>query len=375
MQLCLGATYSWSVYVGDIKALLSLSQTMAQLPFSVFYFVFPATMMVSGMIMTRIGPRNSAMLGGALFGSGWIIGSLGQTSYIFTILGNGLIAGIGAGLAYIVPIATCIKWFPNHKGLVTGVAVAGFGGGAALISKLAGNLLSDGLTPFTLFQYLGIGFLVLTICAGFWMINPPKLETSAVKRISFKEIFSSRPFLLLYFAMFTGLSAGFAINANIKELFTGSSVSAGVSAVAFFALANAAGRITWGLIFDRMESKTVIQLNLVLQALLLFMAPVILSSSFGLQLFAALTGFNYGGVLVVYAGSVARIWGAEKVATIYGWLFSSNIPGAAAPLLAAFVFDRTGSFNLPLAGIGLLILLAIFLLQVNSKAISPRSEQ
>ena len=161
MQLCLGATYSWSVYVQDIRALLGLSQAQAQIPFSVFYFVFPATMVVSGLVLNRIGPRFSAMLGGALFASGWIIGSFGLSNFSFTILGNGVLAGIGAGIAYIVPISTCMKWFPHQKGLVTGIAVAGFGGGAALVSKIGGYLLAQGATPFDSFKLFGIGFLLL----------------------------------------------------------------------------------------------------------------------------------------------------------------------------------------------------------------------
>ena len=120
MQICLGATYSWSIYVQEIKTLLHISQATAQLPFSVFYFVFPATMIISGTIMARIGPRTSAMIGGVLFGGGWILSSFGSRAFVLTVMGNGLIAGVGAGLAYIVPIATCIQWFPKYKGLVTG---------------------------------------------------------------------------------------------------------------------------------------------------------------------------------------------------------------------------------------------------------------
>ncbi|HBG18856.1 MAG TPA: hypothetical protein DDY32_06145, partial [Desulfobulbaceae bacterium] len=129
MQMCLGATYSWSVYVQPLKALAGLQQGSAQIPFTVFYFVFPLTVMFAGMLLPRLGPRVCAVTGGLCFGGGWLLASLGVHSFVFTILGIGLLAGIGAGMAYIVPIAVCIRWFPRAKGLVTGVAVAGFGGG------------------------------------------------------------------------------------------------------------------------------------------------------------------------------------------------------------------------------------------------------
>jgi OFA family oxalate/formate antiporter-like MFS transporter len=367
MQVCLGATYSWSVYVHHIKSILDISQTQAQIPFSVFYFIFPATMIFSGTLVDRIGPRFSTILGGVLFGSGWLISSFGASNFIFTILGNGLIAGIGAGIAYIVPISTCIKWFPNNKGLVTGVAVAGFGGGAALVSYISGYLLKLGLTPFQLFAYLGIAFLFLIVFAGFFMKNPPDFTLSNSISLKFRDIITDSRFIILYFSMFTGLAAGFAINANIKELFQSATLLTGVSAVSFFAIANAAGRVIWGSIFDRASSRVIIQINLLSQALLLFASPFILISAPGLQLFAVLSGFNYGGVLVIYAGSVARIWGAEKVGSIYGWLFSSNIPGAVAPLFAGYFFDRTGTFTTPLYIIGAIILSAIVILQVSKE--------
>jgi MFS transporter, OFA family, oxalate/formate antiporter len=372
MQLCLGATYSWSVYVQHLKTTLDISQAQAQIPFSVFYFIFPATMIFSGALLDRIGPRIATFLGGTLFGCGWLLSSFGEVSFALSIIGNGVIAGIGAGIAYIVPISTCIKWFPNNKGLVTGVAVAGFGGGAALVSSASGYLLELGMTPFELFFYLGITFMFLIITSGMVMKNPPGFIMLDSAKPKFKNIVTDKRFILLYFSMATGLAAGFAVNANIKELFQSATILAGVSAVSFFAIANAAGRVIWGSLFDRRQSKTILQVNLLAQALLLIASPFILTSSTGLLIFAVLSGFNYGGVLSIYAGTVARIWGADKVGSIYGWLFSSNIPGAVAPLLAGFYYDHNGSFTIPLYVISFIIIVAIFLLQFNKEHFDNR---
>ncbi len=365
MQLCLGATYSWSVYVQQIKALVNISQAQAQIPFSVFYFVFPLTMIFSGILIEKFSPRVAAISGGVLFGCGWLISSLGGDNFIYTILGNGLIAGVGAGIAYIVPISTCIKWFPDNKGLVTGVAVAGFGGGAALVSTIAGYLLKLNFTPFALFGYFGLVFMFLIVFSAFFMKNPADFSKTDTLKLGFLEVVTDKRFMILYFAMFTGLAAGFAVSANIKQLYESATLMTGVKAVSFFAIANAIGRIVWGSFFDRFKSRTIIQLNLLAQALLLFMSPFILTSSAGLQVFAALAGFNYGGILVVYAGSVARIWGANKVGSIYGWLFSANIPGAIAPLLAGYFYDQTGSFTVPMYMIAVAILTAILIVHFN----------
>ncbi len=370
MQLCLGATYSWSVYVQNLKSLMGISQAQAQIPFSVFYFIFPLTMIFSGTLVDKFGPRLAAITGGILFGSGWLISSFGIYNFNYTILGNGVIAGIGAGIAYIVPISTCIKWFPNNKGLVTGVAVAGFGGGAALVSTVAGYLIKLNFTPFTLFGYFGIVFLVLIVFSGFFMQNPPNFSKADTIKLGFREVLTDKRFIILYFAMFTGLAAGFAINANIKEFYKAATLMTGVSAVSFFAIANAIGRVAWGGIFDRFDSRSIIQLNLLSQALLLFASPFIVTSPLGLQIFAAIAGFNYGGVLVIYAGSVARVWGADKVGSIYGWLFSANIPGAVAPLFAGYFYDKTGSFTIPLYTLAIIILIAIAILNMTKERYS-----
>lgn len=372
MQMCLGATYSWSVYVKHLKEITGLPQGPVQLPFSVFYFAFPATMILAGSLLRRIGPRLCAMGGGLLFGGGWIVAGLGERNFTITVLGIGLMAGIGVGFAYIVPIATCIQWFPRHKGLVTGIAVAGFGGGAALVTQVAGYLMShQGSTPFQAFVVLGAAFLVLVMSAGYCMQHPPQSIPRRGKPLAVRQVISDPLFRVLYLAMFTGLSAGFAVNANLKELFPHVSIETGIRAVALFAVANAAGRISWGWVFDWIGACTAIQINLFLQAILLVAAPLVLSSAVGLLVFSFLAGLNYGGVLVLYATSVANHWGSGKVGQVYGLLFSANIPAAISPILAGLIFDRTGSFTIPLWGIGGGILVAVILVRWSASLFGP----
>lgn len=368
MQICLGATYSWSVYVASLRGLTGLGQGGVQLPFSLFYFVFPLTMIFSGTFLEKYGPRSCAMAGGALFGTGWMVAGLGGVHFFFTIAGIGLVAGMGAGIAYIVPLSTCMRWFPRNRGMVTGVAVAGFGGGAALVSQAAGMMMEHmHKSPFQVFVSMGMVFLLLTLCAGFIMQNPEGEHFQSDSRPAF-EVLSTKVFWILYFAMFSGLAAGFAVNANLKELYPASGAAAGVTAVSLFALANAGGRITWGALFDRFTSKRVIELNLVIQALLLVSAAFFLKSQAGFYLFAALSGFNYGGVLVLYASAAAAVWGADKMGPIYGWLFSANIPAALAPVFAGWCFDLHKSFTTPFLIIGGLLILAVFIIPIIKEA-------
>lgn len=352
MQMCLGATYSWSVYVQPLKSLTGLQQGPVQVPFTTFYFIFPLTMMLAGTILPRIGPRLSAVTGGVLFGGGWLLASFGEQTFLYTTLGIGVLSGIGAGMAYIVPIAVSIRWFPKSKGLVTGIAVAGFGGGAALVSQIGGYLMESlGHTPFDIFFIFGLIFMGVVMTAGAMMHYPEDEQKSGCTKqsVSFITIIKHPIFQILYGAMFIGLAAGFAVNANLKELFEGENmVQLGITGVSLFALANACGRIGWGMFFDRVKAATAIKSNLLLQSCVLATAPTLLSSASGFLLVATLTGFNYGGVLVIYVSSASRCWGAEKVSQIYGWLFSSNIPASLAPILAGLVFDALNSFDMAL---------------------------
>lgn len=360
MQMCLGATYSWSVYVQPLKALTGLQQGPVQVPFTVFYFVFPLSMLITGNLLHKIGTRRSAMIGGILFGGGWVLASLGDISFLYTVLGIGVLAGMGAGMAYVIPIAVCIRWFPQNKGLVTGIAVAGFGGGAALVSQVGDWCMNGlGFTPFTVFLLLGGVFMLMVFGAGSTMVSPKDQKRAHRPRhISPRHLLGNPTFAVLYIAMFTGLAAGFAVNANLKEMFTGpgDAVRTGVLAVSFFALANAFGRVVWGSIFDKITSNTAIQCNLLLQALVLVLAIFLTESPMGFYLFALLTGFNYGGMLVIYVSSATRLWGSENVGQVYGWLFSSNIPASLSPIVAGMIYDSHQSFHLVYIGLASLLL-------------------
>jgi MFS transporter, OFA family, oxalate/formate antiporter len=376
MQVCLGATYSWSVYVDSIKQLTGLNQGAAQVPFSLFYFAFPATVILAGMLLPRFGPRRCAVAGGVIFGCGWMLASFGDRHFAFTVLGIGLLGGVGAGLAYIVPIAVCIPWFPGHKGLVTGIAVAGFGGGAALVSQAGGYMMAEcGVTPFQAFGLFGLLFVALVPCAGFFMRFPPGMAKSGPARLAVSAILRRREFAILFVAMLTGLAAGFAVNANLKQFSPGQTAKVCIMAVSLFAVANALGRITWGLISDKVDAATAIRANLIMQAIALAAALNLLDTAAGLWGFALLTGFNYGGVLVLYAATVARIWGSENVGQVYGLLFSANILAAATPVLAGYSYDAYGGFDMALSILAALLIAAALWVWKNAGMLNAAKMQ
>lgn len=346
MQMCLGATYSWTVFVRPIRELTGLSQGIAQIPFTTFYFAFPVTLLFSGSILRNLGPRRSAVLGTIVFCSGWAVAGLGGAStFAFVVIGVGLLAGVGVGCAYIVPIAVGNRWFPKQPGLVTGIAVAGFAVGAALIGLGAEALmLGWGASPFQTLALLGAAFLLLGVPAATAMEFPKGAEAPALASPGRLELLRSREFRQLLPAMVAGLAAGFAVNSNLKDLDPAGQIVSGAGAVSVFAVANAAGRIVWGYLFDRMLPSSVIRLNLFSQAAVLAAVFLIVNDLPGLLVFAGLAGFNYGGMLVLYASTVARRWGVQHVGQVYGLLFTANIVASPAPMLAGFSLDLFGSF-------------------------------
>jgi len=346
MQTCLGATYAWSVFVSPIRNLTGVSQTIAQIPFTTFYFAFPITLLFSGSILNSLGARRSAITGTLLFCLGWALAGFGGShSFASVILGVGLLSGIGVGMAYIVPIAVGNRWFPHRPGLVTGIAVAGFAGGAALVSLGAeAMILSGGRTPFQALTLLGFTFLVLAVPAATQMEFPDRADLATVVPPRRTELLRMVAFRQLFLAMVAGLAAGFAVSSNLKDLSPIADLSAGAIAVSVFAGANAVGRIVWGWVFDRMLPSSVIRLNLVAQAAVLAGVFLVVIDLPSLVIFAALAGFNYGGVLVLYASAVARRWGLEHLGHAYGLLFTANVVASPAPMLAGLSLDVSGSF-------------------------------
>ncbi len=355
LQVCLGAIYAWSVFVGPLRLAAGLTQTVAQLPFTFFYFCFPLTMLFAGRLLHRFGPRVCAMTGGGVFGAGWLVASMGGLSYAWTVMGIGILAGMGVGFVYVVPIAVLVRWFPASRGAVTGFAVAGFGGGALLVSQVAGALIGGGIGPFEVFRILGIVFLAVSVPAGWLMVYPPGSAPTAEAPLAAMRIVRRPEFLVLYLCMVMGLAAGFAVNANMRDLSVVGGSGAGLIAVGVFAVANAAGRPLWGYVFDRLPSRTVILMNLAGQAVLLLSAGLWLRGDAGYLAFAALVGLHYGGVLVLYAAMVVRIWGAAQVGQVYGLLFSANMIAAPAATLSGAWFDAGGGFLAPLAVIGVCV--------------------
>ena len=326
--------------------------------------------------MPKVGPRVLAMAGGVVLGLGYILGGLiGGTSFIKIFVCIGLIGGSGIGLGYVVPIAVGMRWFPDKKGLITGLAVAGFGFGATLWVKLAGSwghlIATHGLSRT--FVIYGIVFLIAVVLGGLTMVFPPEgwkpegWKPAPVKdgeksvddlAITSGAMLKTPQFFMILFTFMFGASAGLmsiglmklypmqALQANGMDV-AKASACAGLAMAVFFSLANGIGRIAWGAICEKLGVKTSIVVMMLIQGVVVIAFQKMAGNSTLLYVGATLIGFNFGGNFALFPMITANTFGAKTVGQNYGWVFLAyGIGGIFGPMLGGKLGDMN---NFPLA--------------------------
>ncbi len=173
LQIALGAEYAWSIFRTPLMTAFHWNIDQVTLAFTIAIFVLGFAAYFGGQWSTRSGPRVVAMTGGLLYGLGVALASQSNHGLWWLYLTYGVIGGIGIGFAYIVPVAVLVKWFPDKRGLMTGIAVGGFGAGALITAPIATRLIAS-VGVLTTFLYLGIVFLIVTVACGYFMQNPPE---------------------------------------------------------------------------------------------------------------------------------------------------------------------------------------------------------
>src|SRR5258707_1378112 len=173
MQMALGAVYAWSVFRVPLAKQFHWSIEQVTLTFTVSIFVLGVSAFFGGLWLNKKGPRVVALTGGFLYGLGVFLASFSANKLWWLYLSYGLIGGIGVGFSYIVPVAVLVKWFPDRRGLITGIAVGGFGAGALVTAPVATRLIQS-VGVLKTFAYLGIAYLIVTVVASLFMQNPPE---------------------------------------------------------------------------------------------------------------------------------------------------------------------------------------------------------
>jgi OFA family oxalate/formate antiporter-like MFS transporter len=361
MQVCLGAVYGWSVFVKPIIASEHWTLTQVSLTFTLSVAVLGIGTVIGGLWMDRSGPRLVAATGGVLYGIGYLIASfaIANHSLVLLYLGYGVFSGLGMGMAYITPVATLAKWFPDRRGLMTGVAVSGYGAGALVMSPIAARLIQSRGIPFT-FVSLAVVYLVLVVLAAQWYINPPQgwrpkgwEPTSAVSKAATTSDFTvsqamgTWQFWLLWFMLFLNVSAGIMIISQASPMaqqLVGLTAVQAAGIVGVISIFNAVGRVFWAWVSDLIGRSTVYFLLFAIQVVVFFMLP----SAHSVMLFTtlvAIVGLCYGGGFGTMPSFTADFFGPRYMGGIYGWILLAWGAGAIpSPILIAKVHQATGVY-------------------------------
>ncbi|HAM38415.1 MAG: hypothetical protein A2474_08670 [Elusimicrobia bacterium RIFOXYC2_FULL_34_12] len=361
IQMLLGTVYGWSVFKSPLIAKHSWSGAECSMAFTLAIFFTGVAATLGGRFVDMAGARKMATIAAILFGVGTLIA--GYADYIgnklFFWFGYGVIAGIGNGLGYITPIAILVRWFPDKRGMITGLAVMGFGFGGALMGQIAPLLILNYGVTNTLY-IMGITFLVVLLIAAQKMTNPPsgwktiiapksEVDTGVdSSSVDFKTARTMYQFYLLWFVLFINVTAGIALISNLSPLAQAqlglSAVSAGT--LLFVAsLFNGAGRIFWASLSDRIGRKSVFLLIFGTQIPVFVLLPMITSPIlFGMLCCYIL--LCYGGGFATMPSFAADTFGPKNIGSIYGpILLSWGIAGVVGPMLMEYIKQVSNNFN------------------------------
>ncbi len=376
MQMALGAGYAWSVFRIPLVKEFGWTISQVALVFTISWFCLGATSVLGGIWLNKSGPRIVAMTAGLLWGGGVFLASFAAHKLWWLYLSYGLIGGFGLGMGYIVPITVLVKWFPDRRGLITGIAVGGFGAGSLIAAPLAGRLmLSVGVMPT--FAYLGIAYGVVAITGGFFMRNPPvgfkpagwtpsasQMAQRSDRDYTLGEALKTWQWWALCALMSINTIAGISIVSQASPMFQEIGKVSAVTAASFvgiISLANGMGRVLWAWISDATGRKAAFFTMYFIQAILFWTFHNITSPTVLLVVsFAILV--CYGGAYGITPAFAADYFGPHHVGPIYGlMLLPWAFPAAFGPLLFAYLRQSTGGYNQALYMIAGLMTVAMIL--------------
>jgi len=378
MQICLGAAYGWSVFVAPLVSMTGWTLTQVSLTFTIAIAFLGVGTIIGGLWQDRSGPRPVATVAGAIYGISYLLAGYFASAHSLAGLyvSYGALGGIGMGMGYITPVATITKWFPDRRGLMTGVAVAGYGAGALIMSPFAARSILARGVPAT-FEMLGLVYLVLVVLAAQFYSNPPAgwkpagwtptgnvAKAATTYDFTVADAMRTRQFWTLWLMLFLNVSAGIMIISQaspIAQQLVHMTPVAAAAMVGLISIFNGAGRVFWAWISDSIGRARVYVLLYAIQAIVFFMLP----SLTNLTLFSAalaIIGLCYGGGFGTMPSFTADFFGSKFMGGIYGWILLAWGAGAVpSPILIAHLRQTTGRYDQSIHTLAIVLLVAIVL--------------
>jgi MFS transporter, OFA family, oxalate/formate antiporter len=360
LQMALGAVYAWSVFRVPLAKQFHWTISEVTLTFTIAIMVLGFASFFGGLWLKRVGPRVVALTGGALYGCGVFLASFSEHGLWWLYLTYGVIGGIGLGFAYIVPISVLVKWFPDRRGLMTGIAVGGFGAGALVTAPVATRLIQSVGVLHT-FAYLGIAFFIISVASGYFMENPPEgwqpegwtpkekqQGQKSAKDLTLGGALKTWQWWALWLLLFLNTSAGISIISQEAPMFQElAKVTAIVAAgmVGVVSIGNALGRVFWAWASDTMGRRVTFAVMFILQIALFWFLPS-LHSAGAVTTVGFIILMCYGGGFGTMPAFAADYFGSANVGSIYGLMLTAwGFASAFGPLLIAHMRQSSGSFT------------------------------
>jgi OFA family oxalate/formate antiporter-like MFS transporter len=360
-QIALGAVYAWSVFRVPLAKQFGWSISEVTLTFTISIFVAGVAAFFGGFWLNRKGPRVVALTGGALYGLGVFLASFSHDLW-WLYLSYGVVGGIGLGLGYIVPVAVLVKWFPDRRGLITGIAVGGFGAAALITAPVATRLIQS-VGVLGTFAYLGIAYVIVTVITGLFMRNPPDgwkpegwvptataTETShrAARDFTLGEALKTWQWWTLWLILFLNVCAGISVISHEAPLFqedAGVTAAVAASMVGLASIGNAVGAVSWAWVSDLITRKAAFFVMFAGQVLLFWMLPNMATASL-LTIVTFVVLMCYGGGFGTMPAFAADYFGPKNIGPIYGlMLTASGFASVFGPLLIAHMRETAGSYR------------------------------
>ena len=364
------STYAWSVYRNPIIAETSWNQSAIAFAFSLAIFCLGMSAAFMGQVVEKFGPRVTGTISAILYASGNILTgfAIAQHSIFLLYLGYGVLGGIGLGTGYVTPVSMIIKWFPDKRGLATGLAIMGFGFASLLTGPIAHFLITKYDVINTFYLLGGAYFLVMLIVSQFLKFpsyseqDTDDSHKQLSQGIGAKKALKTVEFYLLWLILFINISCGLALISVVSPMaqdIAGMTANQAAIIVGLMGIFNGFGRLLWASLSDYIGRPLTFLIlfvvNILMTVSLIFLhAPAL----FTIAMAVLMTCYGAGFSLI--PPYLSDIFGAKELATMHGYILTAwGMAALAGPMLLAVTYSATKSYTSTLIIFILLYLLAL----------------
>ncbi|RKD21146.1 MFS transporter [Ammoniphilus oxalaticus] len=385
LHISIGSVYAWSNFTDPLLEIgqgQGWTNANVQLTFSIAILFLGLSAAFLGHFVEKHGPRKTGLIAATFFGIGIFTTGFAvkMESLTMIYLTYGVLGGIGLGTGYIAPVSTLVKWFPDRRGLATGLAIMGFGFAAAVASPIM-DYLNGTVGVANTFFILGASYFVVMFLSSLYLEKPPEgwapasFEADAgsgekvskqpedLSQLTANEAIKTKRFYYMWFMLFINITCGIAVTSAAKVLAVddfGMAVAVAATFVGAMGVMNGGGRIGWATASDYLGRMNTWTIFFVLQIFLFFLLPKV-SGVMAFVIISAVIYSCYGGGFAAIPAFIGDVFGTKQLGAIHGYILTAwSAGGLAGPLFAAYMKDVTGSYANSLIYFSGLMVVAFF---------------